>query len=87
MTVDETIKDRQFRHGDFGNVANLSQRLKTVMADAPNWIVQGARKREALEFIAAKIARILCGNHSDPDHWHDIEGYAHLISDYLKESK
>jgi hypothetical protein len=87
MTAEETIKDRQSHHGDFGDVSALAQRLKCVMADFPNWIVQGARKREALESIATKIARILCGDHSDPDHWHDIEGYAHLISDYLKESK
>lgn len=86
-TVEETIKNRQSRHGSFSEVARVAQRLKAAMADTTNWITQGDRKCEALEQIATKIARVLCGDHDDLDHWHDIEGYAHLISDYLKEQR
>jgi ferredoxin-fold anticodon binding domain-containing protein len=33
---------------------------------------------EALFMIAVKIARILQGNHLEPDHYKDIAGYAIL---------
>jgi len=35
-------------------------------------------QREALDQIAAKIARILCGDANYADHWHDIASYAQL---------
>jgi hypothetical protein len=28
--------------------------------------------------IAVKISRILTGDAGEPDHWDDIQGYAHL---------
>jgi hypothetical protein len=36
-------------------------------------------QQEALEAISMKMARILSGNSFDPDHWHDVAGYASLV--------
>ena len=38
---------------------------------------------EALEMIAHKIGRIINGDHSYSDSWHDIAGYAKLVADRL----
>jgi hypothetical protein len=44
--------------------------------------------RESLDMISNKIARIVNGNPSEPDHWIDIAGYATLIANRLiKEDK
>jgi hypothetical protein len=36
------------------------------------------RQREALDYIAGKLARILSGQPGYADHWDDIAGYAKL---------
>jgi hypothetical protein len=40
-------------------------------------------QREALEMIQHKVARILNGDPSYHDSWHDIAGYATLVADRL----
>ena len=67
--------------------ARLSQELKRVMVSSPNWEVMTADKREALEMIAHKIARILNGDPEYHDSWHDLVGYAKLIADDLVDKK
>ena len=42
-------------------------------------------KKEALEVIQHKIARILNGNPEFHDSWHDIVGYARLAADRVKK--
>jgi hypothetical protein len=70
------IAAREQTHGDFGQTAAVAQAIKTAFGD------RAARlppvQREALEQIAVKIARILCGDPNHVDHWHDIAGYARL---------
>lgn len=39
---------------------------------------------EALDMIQHKIGRILSGNPNEPDHWHDIAGYATLVENILR---
>lgn len=42
---------------------------------------------EALEMIAHKIARILNGDLSYPDSWHDIAGYALRVEARLRDGE
>jgi len=83
--LDKTIEERGERYGEFADNAYISQALKGVMEDSPNWRLLPADSREALEQIAAKIARILNGDHQYYDNWHDIAGYATLVADKLKD--
>jgi UDP-N-acetylmuramoylalanine-D-glutamate ligase len=82
MTIQKTLKERQKTHGNFITHALIAQSLKDVMRDhgvnelAPDQV-------EALEMIAHKIARILNGNPNHHDHWHDIAGYATLVTERL----
>ena len=51
-----------------------------------NWDGWGAMDydmREALGMIQHKIARILNGDPTYADSWHDIAGYAKLVDDRL----
>ena len=79
-TIEDTLKERGRTHGDFRNNAEISQALKLVFRDSSNWESGGlpVYVEEALDAIATKIARILSGNPLEPDHWHDISGYAAL---------
>lgn len=79
-SVEETLAERGARYGDFTDHAELAQSLKCVML-VPGWAKLTAVKKQALEVIADKIARILTGDPEYRDNWHDIQGYAKLAED------
>ena len=79
--VAATLAQRGKRYGEFAEHARITQNLKAVMKDSPNW-QEGkltASQMESLEMIAHKIGRILNGDASYADSWHDIAGYAQLV--------
>ena len=82
--LEKTLKDRQQTHGDFESHARISQSLKSVMW-AHGRENLSYKQREALEMICHKIARILNGNPNTHDHWHDIAGYATLVTKELEK--
>jgi len=85
MKIEETLNDRGKRYGDFKDHSFLTQELKSVMKSQDGWRTLSHDKKEALEMIAHKIGRILCGDPEYKDSWHDIVGYAKLIDDGLKD--
>lgn len=70
--------ERAKTHGSWIEQATMSAILKRDMRTASGWHALPAYKAEALDMLAVKIARILCGNADEPDHWDDIQGYALL---------
>jgi hypothetical protein len=86
-SVEETLRQRGERYGDFTNHARICQRLKRIMMYEleSGWDVLSDDKKQALEVIADKIARILSGDPEYKDNWHDIQGYAKLAEDRCKE--
>jgi hypothetical protein len=84
MGIDETLKERGNRYGEFKDHAEISQSLKDVMRNFPGWNRLSDDKKEALEMIQHKIARILNGDPSYADSWHDITGYARLVEAQLE---
>ena len=80
-SVEATLKGRKSTHGDFTINAQIAQDLKAVLHASPNWPTLSADKKEALEMVMHKAARICTGNPNEPDHWHDISGYAKLSED------
>ena len=84
--ITEILEERGKRYGIFKNHANISQRLKYVVADALSsrkGIVEDDQ-REALDMICHKIARIVNGDPDYADSWIDIAGYAQLVADRLQ---
>jgi hypothetical protein len=74
--TDDLLDARRRRHGNFAETAAVAQAIKAAFGD------RAARlppvQREALDQIAAKLARILCGDANHADHWLDLAGYARL---------
>lgn len=80
MTEVEAILDERERtHGNFAASAAIAQALKLVMSQAPKAAELDHVKLQALDMIATKIARIVCGDSEHADAWIDIEGYAELV--------
>lgn len=83
-TLDETLAERGGRYGSFFGNAVISQSLKKVMHDSPNWPSLSADMQEALEMMALKMSRVLSG--AEPayvDNWRDMSGYAELVVERL----
>lgn len=85
MDINETLKERGNRYGEFGNHARIAQELKQVMRNTHNWTQLSYDKQESLDMIQHKIARILNGDPNYKDNWHDISGYAKLAEDGCSE--
>ena len=81
MPIKETLKVRAKTHGEFFMNAALSQDIKQAMRRGEKWEDLTPEQCEALECIAGKVARIICGNATYIDHWRDISGYATLVAD------
>lgn len=88
MTTEDIIKTRHSTHGNWADQARIAGELKTLMRkhiDAQHieklsngQLPLSPARREALDMILTKVARIIAGDASFPDHWDDIAGYAQL---------
>lgn len=77
-SVENTLKERGTRYGDFKDQGRITQNLKRAMRDGTTWESLTDDKKEALDMIASKISRILNGDPEYWDSWHDVAGYAAL---------
>lgn len=82
-SLDCTLSTRASTYGSFTDISIISQDMKSVMANSKNWNTLSEDKKESLEMIVHKIGRILNGDPEYVDNWHDIAGYATLISNSL----
>lgn len=78
--ITHTLDQRKSTHGDWSRQAVLAQSLKNAMRAFPEWNDVPSHMRESLDMIAHKMSRAIIGDPMHHDHWHDIEGYARLIS-------
>ena len=85
-TVVATVEARESTHGPFEMTSRIAQELKGVMR-CYDWYSLTDCQREALEMMCSKVARILNGNSSFGDHWHDIAGYAQLAEQEVIQSR
>lgn len=79
MKISETLSTRENQYGQYKTVSQISQDIKKIMRQSPNYYVMPDYARESLDMIANKMARILNGNYYLNDSWHDIGGYAALV--------
>ena len=77
--TDQILSDREQTHGLFREVASYSQAFKNMMRTSRNWQRLDVAQAQALEVVADKVARILCGDPSYLDHWQDGAGYFELV--------
>ena len=83
--IDKILEERGARYGAFTDHAQICQDLKDVMRATPSWEKCTPDKKQALEVIADKIARMLNGDPNYDDNWVDIIGYSQLVLDNIKE--
>jgi hypothetical protein len=85
MEIKDTLSERGGTYGKYTSVSQISQDLKKVMRESPNYKVMPAPLQESLDMIANKISRILNGDPLYEDSWRDISGYATLALMEIEE--
>lgn len=83
LDIESTLNERGSRYGAFDMHAAITQNLKQVMKETPNWRKLSYSQKESLEMVAHKVGRILNGDPDYLDSWIDIEGYIHLVVQQL----
>lgn len=82
--IDEILKDRGARYGEFIEHARITQQIKAALASGIQWDKCNPAMKETLEMIAHKMGRIVNGDPYYDDSWVDIVGYAQLVVNELK---
>jgi hypothetical protein len=72
--LNEILAERQKTHGDFEEVSRVYAEISKHHSGILN-----VQVKCALDMIAMKMARIICGNPLERDHWIDIQGYCELV--------
>lgn len=82
-SVANTLKSRGKVRGDFAEDARIAQGIKQLFRSGQSWARMNDTQREAADQMAIKLARAVNGDPSDPENWHDIQGYGKLVEDRL----
>jgi hypothetical protein len=83
----QTVKDRGVTHGDFHTQSNCTENIARCVRNSRNYGDLPTYAKHALEMVSVKLGRILSGDWSYVDHWHDIAGYASLVEQELTKTK
>ena len=81
--INNTLNERGERYGKFKDVASTTYALQEILRDAKSYKHMSDDQVIALDMICNKIARIVNGDPSYLDNWHDIAGYATLVEQGL----
>lgn len=79
QNIDTILSTRETTHGSYVEQSTASQTLKRLCEQARNWDQMPCYMRESVHLIQQKVARIICGDPFERDHWVDIMGYAALV--------
>ncbi len=85
VSIEDILKQRGSRYGDFKTHADISQAMEDVMRATPGWDKLTTWMKESLKMNVHKVARILNGDPYYKDNWVDMEGYSKLVSKELKD--
>lgn len=83
--LDEVLKQRGERYGDFNDNAQIAQGLKDIIRSGKSWDMMTPVMKEGLDMIMSKASRIVAGDPYYLDNWDDIQGFAKIIRDRIEQ--
>ena len=83
--IDDLLKDRGSRYGDFGVQAQTARAIKGTFESASNWSYLPPYMQEGLDLVATKLSRMLCGDYMYLDNVVDIIGYMTLVKTEMEK--
>ena len=79
MEVKKILNEREKTYGQYHMVSKISQDVKKVIRNSPNYPLMPDYMKESLDLIANKLARLLNGDPLYYDSWRDISWYCTLV--------
>ena len=79
--VEDTLVERGKSYGDYRDGTRIAMDLFAIVQDSPGFRRMNPGQQYAMFMFCAKMARLLNGDPSHKDSWHDIAGYATLVHD------
>lgn len=86
MEVKEILEQRQETHGEFSEGAKFTQTYKAALRESRSWNQLSYSKKESIDMVVHKIARICVGDYKWLDSWYDVIGYSQLIVNQESEN-
>jgi len=83
--LEKTLEERGQTYGRFIDNAAIAQRLKRVVRCGVKYDELPFDVCEAIDMILSKISRAVTADYKHLDTYEDIQGYAKLVQDRLKE--
>lgn len=84
-TVSNILQQRESQYGSYGDVARITQAIKSQLATGSSYDELSDEQKLSLDMIANKMARAVNGDVNYIDNWNDICGYSQLVVDNLLE--
>lgn len=84
MTHIDTLNTRGSKYGKFKSIGEICQEFKGTLHNHMDPLKLEPYQVEALEMILHKVTRIINGDPTYLDNWHDIAGYATLVEKTLQ---
>jgi len=86
MEVKDILEERQETHGEFSEGAKFTQVYKQSIRQTEGWLQLSYSKKESIDMVIHKLARICVGDFKWLDSWYDVIGYSQLIINQEKEN-
>jgi len=86
MEVKDILEQRQETHGEFSEGAKFAQVYKAALRQTNGWNQLSYSKKESMDMVIHKLARICVGDFKWLDSWYDVIGYSQLIVNQEKEN-
>jgi hypothetical protein len=83
--VKTILEERPGKHGEFAENSRATWEIMRALQHERNWSTMTDQQKHAVYMVAHKLARIVCGDPAEPDHWDDIAGYATLVADRIRK--
>ena len=81
--TEDILNERESQYGSFADNARLAQKIKSAYRAAAGYETMTFVQCESIDMIAAKLARLINGDHTHRDSWDDIKGYVQLVIDEI----
>ena len=86
MEIKDILEQRQETHGEFSEGAKFTQVYKAAARQTNKWNQLSYSKKESIDMVIHKLARICVGDFKWLDSWYDVIGYSQLIINQEKEN-
>lgn len=83
--VEDTLAQRNNVHGDYAKSASIKDEVLARLECTPNWEKMDSVGRQTIRMIVEKLGRVMFGDWSFVDHWHDIAGYSTLMQHHCED--